>query len=126
MFAHICLGASDAAVSKKFYDALFAAIRGQAGNLIKDGERVAYVHDNAMLVVGKPLDREAPDPGNGGTVGFRMTSPAQVDAWHAAGLAHGGTTCEDPPGWRAGSGFYLAYLRDPDGNKLCAVFRPEA
>ena len=50
----------------------------------------------------------------------------QAEAFHAAGLANGGTTCEDPPGWREGSvgKLYLAYVRDPDGNKLCALHRP--
>ena len=63
--------------------------------------------------------------GNGSTVGFACSSPAQADAWHAAGVANGGTTCEDPPGVREGSigKMYLAYLRDPDGNKLCALHR---
>ena len=61
-------------------------------------------------------------PGNGSTVGFAMT-PEQADAWHAAGVANGGTAIEDPPGERPGSGMYLAYLRDPDGNKLCALHR---
>ena len=53
-------------------------------------------------------------------------SPEQVDAFHAAGVANGGTTCENPPGWREGSvgKLYLAYVRDPDGNKLCALYRP--
>ena len=125
MFAHICLGADDPVKAKTFYDALFAAIGGTAGTVIKDGNRVLYVHDRAMLIVGKPLNGEPSTPGNGGTVGFAMSSPAEVDAWHAAGVAHGGATCEDPPGPRAASGFYLAYLRDPDGNKLCAVFKPE-
>jgi len=58
-------------------------------------------------------------------MGFACDSPAQADAWHAAGVAHGGTPCEDPPGVREGSigKLYLAYLRDPDGNKLCALHR---
>ena len=58
---------------------------------------------------------------NGGTIGFAAASPEAADAWHAAGLAARGTTCEDPPGVREGSGLYLAYLRDPAGNKLCAL-----
>jgi hypothetical protein len=54
-----------------------------------------------------------------------MASPEQADAWHAAGLAASGTACEDPPGVREGAAgkLYLAYLRDPDGNKLCALHR---
>ncbi len=73
-----------------------------------------------------PINGEAACHGNGSTIGFKMESPEQVDAWHAAGVANGGTTCEDPPGIRDGSvgRLYLAYLRDPDGNKLCALHRP--
>ena len=57
---------------------------------------------------------------------FRAPSRAAVDAFHAAGIANGGTTCEEPPGFRDGAvgKLYLAYLRDPDGNKICALHRP--
>ena len=71
-----------------------------------------------------PIDGQPATHGNGSTVGFLADSPAAADAWHAAGLANGGSTCEDPPGERAGSGLYLAYLRDPSGNKICALHRP--
>lgn len=69
-----------------------------------------------------PINGEPATYGNGSTIGFAANSAAEVDAWHAAGTANGGTTCEDPPGERA-NGAYLAYLRDPAGNKLCAVYR---
>ena len=77
-----------------------------------------------MFLVTPPIDGESASHGNGSTVGFAMT-PEQADAWHAAGVANGGTAIEDPPGVREGSGIklYLAYLRDPDGNKLCALHR---
>ena len=74
--------------------------------------------------MGEPLDKLPANPGNGITIGFSVESPEQGDAWHTAGLAHGGTSVEDPPGIRdhsAEGGIYLAYLRDPDGNKLCAL-----
>ncbi len=74
--------------------------------------------------VSLPIDGQPATVGNGGTFGFACQSAAQADAWHSAGLAHGGTTCEDPPGVREGaSKLYLAYLRDPDGNKICALYR---
>ena len=75
-----------------------------------------------------PINGEPATFANGGTIGFAMQSPEQADAFHAAGVANGGTTCEDPPGWREGPGgkLYLAYLRDPDGNKLCVLHRPAA
>jgi catechol 2,3-dioxygenase-like lactoylglutathione lyase family enzyme len=78
-----------------------------------------------VFAVTTPIDGEPATHANGGTVGFAVSSPEQADAWHAAGLAHGGTTCEDPPGVREGSvgKMYLAYLRDPDGNKICALHR---
>ena len=61
---------------------------------------------------------------NGGTIGFKVSSAEQAKAWHDAGVAAGGTSCEDPPGVRELSfgKLYLAYLRDPDGNKLCTMF----
>jgi catechol 2,3-dioxygenase-like lactoylglutathione lyase family enzyme len=72
-----------------------------------------------------PINGAPATGANGGTVGFSADSPAAVDAWHQAGVAHGGTAIEDPPGERQGASgaLYLAYLRDPDGNKLCAVHR---
>jgi catechol 2,3-dioxygenase-like lactoylglutathione lyase family enzyme len=73
-----------------------------------------------------PIDGEPATHGNGSTIGFNVQSPEQGDAFHAAGVANGGTTCEDPPGFREVSmgKLYLAYVRDPDGNKLCALHRP--
>jgi catechol 2,3-dioxygenase-like lactoylglutathione lyase family enzyme len=126
MFSHLTIGANDVAASQKFYDSIFTAIGGEAGDAAPDGSRVRYAHDGSMLLVTKPVNGEPASFGNGTTVGIKVGSPELVDAWHAAGVANGGTTCEDPPGERVG-GFgrlYLAYLRDPQGNKLCAVHRP--
>ncbi|MBH1993047.1 MAG: VOC family protein [Sphingomonadaceae bacterium] len=93
--------------------------------MVDDLGRLIYMHDGAMFMVTKPIDGEAACHANGGTIGFKMASPEQADAWHAAGLAAGGSTCEDPPGIREGAfgKLYLAYLRDPAGNKLCALYR---
>jgi catechol 2,3-dioxygenase-like lactoylglutathione lyase family enzyme len=120
MFSHIFVGSNDLDRSKTFYDATFGALGANPGFLDPKG-RLIYAHNGGMFMVTKPLNGEPATPANGGTIGFAMASPDQADAWHAAGVAAGGTTCEDPPGLREGSNLYLAYLRDPDGNKLCAL-----
>ncbi len=119
MFSHVMLGCNDIERSKKFYDAVFAAFGGPAG-IIDPAGRVVYMHNGGIFLLTKPINGEPACGANGGTVGFAMT-PDQANAWHDAGVANGGTTCEDPPGPREGSPYYLAYLRDPDGNKLCAL-----
>ncbi|MEQ1688123.1 MAG: VOC family protein [Sphingopyxis sp.] len=124
MFSHIMVGATDIAASKAFYDALFAVLDAKPAVVDAKG-RVFYMHKDAVFALTKPIDGNRACGANGGTIGFAVDSPAQGDAWHAAGLAHGGTACEDPPGIREGAAgkMYLAYLRDPDGNKICALQR---
>ncbi|MBK6801938.1 VOC family protein [Novosphingobium sp.] len=122
MYSHMMVGSNDIDRSKKFYDATFAAIGGKPG-IQDDKGRLIYMHNGGMFLVTKPIDGEAATPGNGMTIGIAMESPEQADAWHAAGVANGGKAIEDPPGVRDGGAMkmYLAYLRDPDGNKLCAL-----
>jgi catechol 2,3-dioxygenase-like lactoylglutathione lyase family enzyme len=124
MFSHVMVGSSDIARSKKFYDALFVAMGGTPGVADAKG-RLIYVHNGGRFMVSKPIDGKPATHANGGTIGFSMSDRKQADAWHKAGVASGGTTIEDPPGLRQGASgeIYLAYLRDPDGNKLCAVYR---
>lgn len=119
MFTHVMLGSNDIARSKKFYDATFAAFGGPDGVIDPKG-RLIYQHNGGIFILTLPIDGNPACFANGGTIGFGMT-PEQANAWHAAGVANGGTACEDPPGPREGSPYYLAYLRDPDGNKLCAL-----
>ena len=124
MFSHIMIGSNDIARSKKFYDSLFAAMGGQPA--VEDARgRLAYAHNGGRFMVSKPIDGKPACHANGGTIGFSMSSRAQVAAWHNAGVAKGGTSIEDPPGVRQGAAgqMYLAYLRDPDGNKVVAVHR---
>ncbi|WP_374414183.1 VOC family protein [Novosphingobium colocasiae] len=124
MFSHVMVGAADMDEAKRFYDAVFGAMGGQPG--IVDGNgRLVYMHNDGLFLVTTPINGEGACHANGGTIGFGMADPAQADAWHAAGVAAGGTTCEDPPGVResAYGALYLAYLRDPTGNKLCALHR---
>jgi catechol 2,3-dioxygenase-like lactoylglutathione lyase family enzyme len=126
MFSHIMLGANDIQTSKTFYDAILGAIGVPPGR-IDDKGRVFYMTKTGVFAISKPINGEPASAANGGTVGFAVDSQAAADAWHAAGLANGGTTCEDPPGIREGAKgkLYLAYLRDPAGNKICALQRME-
>jgi catechol 2,3-dioxygenase-like lactoylglutathione lyase family enzyme len=124
LFSHIMVGANDIAASKAFYDATLGAIGVGPGHTDEHG-RVFYMTPTGIFAISKPINGEPACGANGGTVGFAMASAEQADAWHAAGVANGGTTCEDPPGVREGGHgkLYLAYLRDPAGNKLCALHR---
>jgi catechol 2,3-dioxygenase-like lactoylglutathione lyase family enzyme len=121
MFSHIMVGTSDVERAKTFYDATFAVVGVKPG--MNAGHRVFYRSPTGTFAATLPINGQPVSAANGGTIGFACSSPEQVDAWHAAGLAAGGTTCEDPPGERPGSNLYLAYLRDPDGNKLCGLYR---
>ena len=123
MFSHVMLGTNDLVRAKTFYDALLNTLGVAAGRV--DRQRVFWRSPTGLFAVSLPIDGEPASVGNGSTFGFACSSAEQVDAWHAAGLAHGGTRCEDPPGVREGSSgrLYLAYLRDPDGNKLCGLYR---
>ena len=124
MFSHIMVGANDVAASKKFYDAVLGAIGVPPGKQDDKG-RVFYMTKAGVFAISKPINGAPAGGANGGTIGFAVDSPEKAKAWHAAGVANGGTTCEDPPGNREGTGvkLYIAYLRDPDGNKICALHR---
>jgi catechol 2,3-dioxygenase-like lactoylglutathione lyase family enzyme len=123
MFSHIMVGANDIEESKKFYDATLGVLGYKPGVIDPKG-RVFYVEDTGIFSITKPLNGAPACGANGGTIGFTVESADQGDAWHAAGLAAGGTACEDPPGVRnAGTpnAMYLAYLLDPARNKICAL-----
>ncbi|HQT80055.1 MAG TPA: VOC family protein [Rhodopila sp.] len=124
MFSHVMVGSNDIARSKKFYDALFGAIGGKPA-IEDDRGRLIYMYNDGLFLVTKPIDGNAATHANGGTIGFAVSGPEQADVWHKAGVENGGTAIEDPPGIRQASfgDLYLAYLRDPDGNKLCALHR---
>ena len=124
MFSHVMIGANDIAASKKFYDATLGAI-GIPAATTDDKGRVFYRTKSGVFALTKPINGQSATHANGGTIGFACDSAEKVDAWHAAGIAAGGTTCEEPPGWRQGGlgRLYLAYVRDPSGNKVCALHR---
>lgn len=123
MFSHVMLGCSDRQRSRKFYDAVLGALGIAPAQDF--GKSDWWMTPEGALGVGEPIDGQTCTNGNGSTIGFKAPSIEAVDAWHSAGLANGGTAIEDPPGIRdPGFGkMYLAYLRDPDGNKLCGFYR---
>jgi catechol 2,3-dioxygenase-like lactoylglutathione lyase family enzyme len=123
MFSHVMVGTDDLAKAKSFYDPLFSTLG--VGPAMEDRHRMFYIAQTGIFAVSLPINGEPATAANGGTVAFACSSPEQVDAWHAAGVANGGVSCEDPPGVRSSTmgNLYLAYLRDPSGNKLCALHR---
>ena len=123
MFSHIMIGTNNLDRAKAFYDAVLGTLGVPAGMV--DRHRIFWRTPAGVFAVSLPIDGQPATVGNGGTVGFACQSAEQADAWHAAGLAHGGTHCEEPPGLREGAvgRLYLAYLRDPDGNKICGLYR---
>lgn len=123
MFTHVMLGADDMDAAKTFYDATLGVLGVPEGVTDEKG-RIIYAHSGGRLLITKPINGEPASCANGGTIGFFAESTELVDAWQAAGVAHGGTVIEDPAGIRNATGgrqLYLAYLRDPSGNKICAV-----
>lgn len=128
MFSHVMLGSNDIERSKRFYDAVLGTLGAgePLRNTAKSGHmRLFYRHNGSTFCVTEPINGETATCANGGTIGFKCDSPEQVQQFHATAIAHGGTSIEDPPGLRDGSlgAMYLAYVRDPDGNKLCAIYR---
>ena len=128
MFNHVMVGSNDLDRSKRFYDAVLATLG--AGAPLRDTAsaghtRLFYRHDGGTFCVSEPLDGGAATFANGGTIGFKCSSPEQVLAFHDAAVANGGTSIEETPGLREGKlgAMYLAYARDPDGNKICAIHR---
>ena len=121
MFSHMVVGSNDLSRSKNFYDSLFEKEGRQ-----DDKGRLSYGRKGTVFMVTDPIDGQAATHGNGSTIGFAFDTPEEVDAWHARGVAAGGKAIEDPPGLRSNAfgSLYLAYLRDPDGNKLCGLHRP--
>ncbi|MEZ5688777.1 MAG: VOC family protein [Caenibius sp.] len=123
MFSHVMIGANDLDKAKRFYDAILGTLGVPSGVFNARGVLV-YSHAGGRFLITKPINGQAASAANGGTLGFSALSPAQVDSWFKAGLANGGTECEEPPGIREAPEnrvVYAALLRDPSGNKLCSV-----
>lgn len=131
MFSHVMLGTNDIERSQRFYDAVLQVlgVGGATANTNKTGQRrLFYRHNGVAFCLSEPIDGQSATCGNGSTIGFQCESPEQVQRFHDAAVASGGTSIEEPPGPRVGpaGALYLAYVRDPDGNKLCALHRPKA
>jgi catechol 2,3-dioxygenase-like lactoylglutathione lyase family enzyme len=121
MYSHVTLGTNDIGRAEVFYDAVMAVLRHPV--LFKSEGALAYGEPaGEKLFILTPFDKKAAQPGNGVHAAFKVDSRAEVDAFHAAALANGGTD-EGPPGLRAHyhPNYYGAYVRDPDGNKIQAV-----
>lgn len=128
MFSHVMVGSNDIERSKRFYDAVLGVLGASEPmrNQNSTGQiRLFYRHDGGTFCVSEPINGESATFANGGTIGFKCTSPEQVRQFHDVAVAHGGTSIEDPPGVREGNlgAMHLSYVRDPDGNKLCALHR---
>ena len=123
MFSHVMIGTNNLDRAKSFYDTTLGTLGIKPGFV--DRHRIFWRSKTGTFSVSQPIDGKDATCSNGGTIGFVAASREEVDAFHAAGLANGATTCEDPPGIREGAAgkLYLAYLRDPDGNKICAMHR---
>lgn len=122
MFTHVMIGSNDLERARAFYDATFTALGGKPGEMDARG-RLVYLHEGSRLMVTKPIDGKPATAANGGTIGIVATSPDHVLAWHKAGITHGGISIESLPTERP-DGSFVAYLRDPDGNKLTARTLP--
>jgi len=124
MFSHVMIGANNVEESKVFYDAVLGAL-GHKPGVIDEKGRCFYFTNNGVFALSKPIDGEPACHGNGSTIGFAAETIELADAWHAAGIANGGVTCEEPPGIREGTigKIYLGYLRDPSNNKICVLHR---
>lgn len=128
MLSHVMIGCNDVERSKRFYDAVLAVVGAGAPirNVAASGHvRYFYRHAGSSFCLTQPIDDQPATVANGSTIGFACDSPSQVQAFHDVAVEQGGTSIEQPPGLRQGAvgAMYLAYVRDPDGHKLCALHR---
>ena len=130
MFSHIMVGTNDIERAKRFYDAVLGTLG--AGEPLRHKAdsghtRLFYRHGGGTFCISEPINGESATFANGGTIGFQCNSPEQVKTFHDTAVAQGGKSVEDAPGLRQGSmgPMHLAYVRDPDGHKLCAMHRPK-
>ncbi|MES3023408.1 MAG: VOC family protein [Pseudomonadota bacterium] len=130
MFSHIMIGSNDIEQAKKFYDAVLGTLG--AGAPFRDQSatghvRLFYRHEGSTFCISEPINGEEATCANGATIGFKCSSLEQVQTFHDTAVANGGKSIEEPPGVRNSpmGAMHLAYVRDPDGHKLCAYHRPK-
>lgn len=127
MLNHVMVGTNDIERAKRFYDAVLGVLGAAEGkrNVNATGQtRLFYRHDGSTFGISEPIDGKPATHANGGTIAFKCQSAEQLLRFHDTAVAHGGTSIEGAPGPRDGKGMHMAYVRDPDGNKLCAIYRP--
>ena len=122
MIAYSTLGTNDMDRSIAFYDAVFGAIGGMREVTTTGWTQYGREGERAKVCLTRPYDGRSATQGNGTMLAFEAGDHAAVDAFHAAALEHGGADAGEP-GVREGT-HYVAYARDPEGNKLC-VFAPK-
>jgi catechol 2,3-dioxygenase-like lactoylglutathione lyase family enzyme len=124
MIAYTTVGVNEMDRAIAFYDAVFAPLGAVRDETSKTWTGYSRTGDRAKFFLTRPFDRGAASGGNGTMLAFLAPDRKAVDAFHAAALENGGTD-EGAPGVREGMNpvFYAAYVRDPDGAKLCAFVR---
>ena len=125
MFSHVMVGANNIEESRAFYDKIFKVLGADPGKMypnLSGQKRYFYNFKGTTFCITEPIDGKPATVSNGATIGFNIDNTEQGDAWHKAGIENGGISIEEEPGIRNYGKFsmYLAYLRDPTGNKLCA------
>ena len=125
MFSHVMVGANNIEESRVFYDKIFKVLGAEPGKMypnLSGQKRYFYNFKGTTFCITEPIDGKPATVSNGATIGFNIDNTEQGDAGHKAGIENGGISIEEAPGIRNYGKFsmYLAYLRDPTGNKLCA------
>ena len=125
MFSHVMVGANNIEESRVFYDKIFKVLGAEPGRMypnLSGQKRYFYNFKGTTFCITEPIDGKPATVSNGATIGFNIDNTEQGDAWHKAWIENGGISIEEAPGIRNYGKFsmYLAYLRDPTGNKLCA------
>lgn len=128
MLNHVMLGTNDIERAKTFYDTLLATLgcgEGRRNNNATGHVRVFYAHNGHTFGLTQPINDQVATCANGFTIGFKCESAEQVKTFHDVAVANGATSIEDPPGPRESPAgrVHLSYVLDPDGHKLCAIFR---